>query len=628
MTSLFMRAFRRAAGSLIAACTVSVPLACMSGAADSTATQSAAAQSPAPGDRLAGAFKNLHQLRPDLAICRFTPLLVQSTKRGLKERGNAQLTARYLVLIARAFAFDQNYETSVKALSLAHALDPINQFATIYLADNLARVGRDKEARTLFEAVRKMAPENAIADTYLSVDALRSGDTRQAVEMGQQALKHKPGNGNWLQHQILGRAYAQRGFSDKGVNEYKQAIEQAPTAYYANLLTATVCAWEKKNNFADTSKQEVVLRAAGAVASEDPLWLAILGGLYSQRSDPFWASTLGNEKSNDKEARHCLQASVDCKRLEFKAFSTFVNYLIARKHLDSAWKCSQYVTNLMPNSYECCLLQGRVLTNQQKTAQARACFEKAVLLAPHVLRTHLELSDFLWRNNEHKAALAAMQNCADLLPSAPTSWSRLGEYHLQNGDWDKCKECFDKALQLLPPPSNELNLVAADELARVHAGLGVLAYHKSDRTQALKEAELWNKYKFVPELPVFLSIMKLRPGHIDMTKLMKTEKDAMQHAELADMLYQERQLQDCINEYGSALKLSPDDVYLHEYLFNVLTETGNWMGAANEDWTLSNKLISKIPHAIGDMQKKKKPASSGEKEEETGESPPESNDDK
>jgi len=64
-----------------------------------------------------------------------------------------------------------------------------------------------------------------------------------------------------------------------------------------------------------------------------------------------------------------------------------------------------------------------------------------------------------------------------------------------------------------------------------------------------------------------------------------------------------RQLKDTINEYRLALKEDPDSVDTHTFLLNALWEDNQWLAAAQEDWSLSNKLVFQLPSRIEEIKK-------------------------
>jgi tetratricopeptide (TPR) repeat protein len=547
-----------------------------------------------PADLLASGFAGVHALRPDTAIHCFTPLLIHAASKKLKEGSNAELTARYMLLIGRCFTFDQNFPAAVSALTIAHRLDPSNQSATVYLADNLIRNGEDTQAQALLADVKKLTPGNVIADTLLAAVKFRAGEYKEGLHFAQLGVNQKAGKTNWVAHHLLARCYARYGYKKESLDQLLIAAKLAPTPYYREILLATADAWQRKA-LSDSSVQREHLRAAGKIAPYDPLWSSIL------------ADDLGQKKESNKEAAQLYSQSVNCRRLDYKAFSSYAGHLRTTKQLASAWRVSQYITAMMPTYYECYVLQHGILEAQEKHAEAVRALEKAVQLAPRVVSVTLQLAGVYWKANEHDRAFSLLNKSLQLMPESAGLWQKLAEYQLETKQWQQAKTSFEKALSLLPPTvdGKRLNIVAAYDLGRVCAGLGTIAYHNNDGAEALRQAQAWNELKFVPELPGWLSIIQLRPGHLDTSKLLAKEKEAAQHAELGDMLLQNHQIADSIKEYKLAANLNPDDVDYHEYLLNAMTEQGNWLGAASEDWAVSNKLLGKVPHAIGEMGKKK-----------------------
>jgi tetratricopeptide (TPR) repeat protein len=259
-------------------------------------------------------------------------------------------------------------------------------------------------------------------------------------------------------------------------------------------------------------------------------------------------------------------------------------------------------------------LQASILQAQNRTAEARQNLEKALLLGPHVSACYIQLATLLWKENEKKAAVDTLERCVKIMPECSAAWQQLAEYYMDTKEFRAAEHAINAALAGMPPlqERHRLNLVASNQMALLSAGLGGISYRNNELAKALRQAELFNQLKFIPDLPDYLKVIKLRPGRIQPDKLLAKEREAAQHAELADMLFQTRQMADCIKEYKKAIELDPDDLDLQEYLFNATADSGNWMDSIGQDWTLSNKLISKGVKALSEMNKKK-PAESGDK---------------
>ena len=116
--------------------------------------------------------------------------------------------------------------------------------------------------------------------------------------------------------------------------------------------------------------------------------------------------------------------------------------------------------------------------------------------------------------------------------------------------------------------------------------------------EAVKNAGLFNQYKFLPHLPGYLSIIKIRPEKMTVSSVSTSENKTVNHVLLADMLFEARQYADCVREYRKAVELNPDDIAVHYYLLAALVESGNWIAAVQEDFIISHNIVSQVPNGI------------------------------
>ncbi|MGH9548676.1 MAG: tetratricopeptide repeat protein, partial [Terriglobales bacterium] len=330
------------------------------------------------------------------------------------------------------------------------------------------------------------------------------------------------------------------------------------------------------------------------------------------------AAALDTRRAAPKVTAELYQQSVSGHgRLVIKAFLQYAGYLKANKRTNDALDALAHAEQLAPWYADIYSLRGDLLAGQNRLDQAEEEYKKAIALQPRNGTYYALLANFYRDHGRVEDALAQMMRCTTVVPASGRAWLTLGDLYVKKGDWARAQTAYQSALALCPKANEQagLNVLSLDFNGKTHAGIGACFYKTNDYKKALQEAILFNSLKFDPKLPAYLKVMKVRPGRIDFAHLLAKEREAAEHAMVADMLAETRQLDDSAKEYRIAIELSPNDVDLHSYLLNIYTESGNWMGSAKEDWEISNKLMGKVPHELGKMfEEKKKKSPNGKTE--------------
>jgi tetratricopeptide (TPR) repeat protein len=541
-------------------------------------------------DHLQAAFAFLQKLQPDRAIACFTPLLIHAAGKGMKDKAAAQTTARYFILIGRSFLVDDNVPAAVQAFKAARALDPQNEFALAYLADNMSRAGQYSEARPLYKLLEEQNPCTLVAARTMALEDFRSGEFAKAKTKLQSAASLKKANADWKWHTIMGSVLSREGDTAAGAAHYKIAIELCPDPYGAKLVEGVADAWQQRFDL-----QEACMREAGKILPDDGQWRAgLAGALLAQQKKGAPVLALYSE-------------AVKAPRFTTKAVYGLGMYLNSEKKEQQALECAAYLRKLAPGNESLYRLEGQIYSSKNDTARAQACYEEMLRLHPHYVLSYTTYASFCQTNHLIDKELAILQKCVSVMPGCPYGWRLLGELRLTQGNWDEAKPCFENALKLVPPGAPITNPLAREEYSRCHAGLGACYYHANDRAKAQEQALAYNQLKYVPILPAILKLVVIRPNTIALSGMTKKDREVADYVMMADMLYQTHDYDDCIKEYKKAIELNPDDTDLHGYLYNAYNDSGNYIGAAQEDFKLSQKLMGKVPHAVGSMFEKKKP---------------------
>ena len=529
-------------------------------------------------DRLTAAFEHIKNVQPDKAIICLTPLLVHAANSNWKKPVTRKLLARYYCLLGRMLAVDDNCVASAQAQKIATLLDPDNEDASLYSTYLLLRIGRDDQAQPLLEASIKKAPSNLLAARQSALCLFREDRVNLAVTLLQNALKLKGAQNDWRIHQMLGRGYLRQGYTKRAIEELRTASKQA-NPYTSALLRATINSIDRKK-----PEQEQCLRDAARILPDDPVWQTNLAILYST--------------TTAQAAESLFKKALEERRLCIKSYVAYGNYENNLKRREQAERCLHHLELLVPWSEQTFNFKASLLANEQNNGGAIACYRAALKLHPHVASSYIVLADFLASHKMPEEALPILQRCAEIIPDVPAVWRRLGDAYILSKNWAKAAECYTKALSLTPQDHTGFNELALNELASINAGLAVCLYNTNDKKSAVEHAQTYNRFKFIPELPWYLKMIPITPGRIELSKMSAKEKACYSCALMADALSAKHQQEDCVKEYRNAVALNPDDVDLHTYLLEALTESGDWMGAAREDFETSNRMVQKMPDGI------------------------------
>lgn len=571
---------RLAAGIFTAFMAISTGLA-----QSACATAGQTGSSPQKATLLDRAFQDAYACRPDKAMRDLTPLLVHAARHGIKDKASAAQIARYMALIAKVMRFDDNDETGVRAFEIAHMLNPDDIEVTAQLAMVLNRVGREQEAEKLIKDIVAPNAGRSFACAWCYMGELFIVDNHAAAkEVILNALKTVPSSSkNFKMHLLCARAYSVLGLIKPAQRELELAIKYAPNEYYKSLDKCFLEIWKENQTSAIDS-----LRVAARCAPDDSAWKGILAQELSGRGEQ------GRE-----EATKLFREALQSKRFASRIIYMYVGFLNGRDQSQVQLRTLDNAQKMMPHNPEMHWQKGLVYQSIKDYERAEQELKKARELQPNNGRYINSLASLYVEQKHNDDAEKLLSESVARMPWMSQSWSKLGSIYLKAGKWPQAQQAYEKAVEFGIQPSPDVHEAILNEVANAHAAVGICFYKQGQLPGALEEAQKYNRFKFEPKLPDYLKIIKVRPGKIDLSKLEPAEKQCMQHVLLGDMLLQMHQLDDATNELKAALAVNPSSIDLHSYLLNVYSESGNWVGSAQEDWEISRNLVGKVPGEIG-----------------------------
>jgi tetratricopeptide (TPR) repeat protein len=526
-------------------------------------------------------FEYLTNWQCDKAILCFTPVFISQAK-DISNNEKRKPAARLIGLIGRAFQIDENDLAAEQCFYFASLLDPDNKVYPAIRADILARCGRIDESDRILKSLHAQPGDKLIVTTVLASKLNREMNSGPAIKLLNQALATASDTDNLSGAYLsLARGLARVGITSEAHKYFKLAAENSKSPYLSKLYSGLAA-----QSLFDAAAAKQCFEEAGKILPNDPGWLNCLA------SSPILS---------DDEKLQVKKRAANCPRLSTDALVGYARRLSMRKRNAEALACADYLQKLRPFSFEHHLMRAKILQSTGAVEAAEKEYRAALSAQPDSANLYLEVAQFYVENKNFEDAEKTYFAGVKCCPSAEFLWSSLAVLRLKEGRLDDAKKCAQHALQLLPAKADRLNVLQQNEFARMHAILGNYDYKANNIDASFDHAKIFNQFKLIPKLPPILRIMEVRPDRLQFAP--GPNAPAVKHIALADMLDEMRQLKDAIKEYRLALKEDPDSVDTHTFLLNVLWEDNQWLEAAQEDWSLSNKLVFQLPTRIEEIKK-------------------------
>ncbi len=513
---------------------------------------------------------DLLALRPDESIRHLCAPLNEALRKS-----DFKLAANIMRCIALSFRFDENDRAACQAALMATRLDPNNALAEFQAAEYLNRNGEQTLSESILEKIAEGKDERLAlrASAFL---AHQKGYTGKAMELMQRYLEKYPDD----QRTLLRLCYIYQNIDDRddAAISYKRLAELSDTEYLRQIYLGRAAEVENKLNDAIKAYQK-----AGNFLPYDPLWHSQLAAIF-----------LKQQKL--KEADYQLKQCFECSRLLSSAYS---NWAVKESFFGSSKQAHQaiaYIQELRPNASEIWLVNGIILERENRSKEAVESFRKSLSLNCH----NSSVYQHLLQAAEFSASTKRKELCkqwVDACPSSGLAAIELANAIARENDPAATRKAYEKARDLVRnrrPPSDPNYRIA---ICKMRAQLSVIYYKNKEKESALEEAKAFNSLR-----PESAANMGMRPPKIDLSKIKDKELKAAEHALLADVLSETRDLNDAEKEYREAIKQDPNDSMYHSCLLKVLLDKKDFAAAAAEDAKVSHQIVSHV----GDIFSKKK----------------------
>ncbi len=437
------------------------------------------------------------------------------------------------------------------------------------------RVGRLREAETIYRQILASDPNHHDAWHLLGLIASQVGDHQNGVECIQRALTLRP---DWTEaHFNLGNNWKRQGKLDLAIACYQRALQLKP-------------------DFADAHNN--------------------LGLAWREHGDL-------------EQAAACYQQALQLKPDFAEAHNNLGNVLAVQDKTDEAAACYQRALQLKPGYADGHNNLGNVLTRQGKLDRAVACYQRALQLKPDFAEAHNNLGNVFMDQGKPDEAAACYQRALELKTDYVEAHNNLGHVFNGRGELDKATACYRRALQLNPnyaPAHYSLGLVYQ---VRGDLNEAVACYRqalKRDPAYAEAHNNLGNALKDQGNLDeavaCCLRALELKPdlaeAHNNLGAAVREQgrpDDAIAcyrralelnpdlaeaHINLGDALREQGKLDAAVACFRRALELKPDSAVVHNSLGDAFTEQGK-LDAAVACYRRALELKPSYVSALGSL---------------------------
>ena len=437
------------------------------------------------------------------------------------------------------------------------------------------RVGRLREAETIYRQILASDPNHHDAWHLLGLIASQVGDHQNGVECIQRALTLRP---DWTEaHFNLGNNWKRQGKLDLAIACYQRALQLKPD--FADAHNNLGLAWREHEDLEQAAacyQQALQLKPDFAEAHNN------LGNVLAVQ-----------DKTD--EAAACYERALQLKPGYADGHNNLGNVLTRQGKLDRAVACYQRALQLKPDFAEAHNNLGNVFMDQGKPDEAAACYQRALQLKTDYVEAHNNLGNVFNGRGELDKATACYRRALQLNPNyAPAQYS-LGLVYQVRGDLNEAVACYRQALKRDPAH------------AKAHNNLGNALKDQGNLDEAV--ACCLRALELKPDLAEAhnnLGAAVREQGRPDdaiacYRRALELKPDlAEAHINLGDAFREQGKLDAAVACFRRALELKPDFAVVHNSLGDAFTEQGK-LDAAVACYRRALELKPSYVSALGSL---------------------------
>jgi tetratricopeptide (TPR) repeat protein len=133
---------------------------------------------------------------------------------------------------------------------------------------------------------------------------------------------------------------------------------------------------------------------------------------------------------------------------------------------------------------------------ENRWAEARQTYERALELKPDHPTLHFDLGNVLFQQGQDQAALKSFQRATQLNPEFAMAWHNLGSVYAHRGDWSNAAAALQRALDLVPTYADS-HFTLAEVLRQQGNNADAAVHEQAYRTHSKAEILLAKRDNFL-----------------------------------------------------------------------------------------------------------------------------------
>ena len=304
-----------------------------------------------------------------------------------------------------------------------------------------------------YKKILAQYPHHPDALHLLGVVAHQQGDSRTAIALIEQAIRHKPGDPFFYNN--LGAALREAGRQKDALANYQTALQLKPDYAEAAYNTGSVLL--------------VLGHPDQAIA-----WLEKAVGLQSDYVDAYTNLAVAYIRQNrPADAVVCCQRALAHHPGSTEALTNMGNALIALGKPQEAMACLQKAIALDGTNPQAFNNLGNAAADGGRIEEALGCYRRALEIDPLYSDAYNNMGICYQIEGCSKEALVAYQTAIRLKPDDPHAHHNLGNVHKELGKFDEAIEFYHQAI------------IRRHDLVDTHVNLGVTLEARGDSQAAM-----------------------------------------------------------------------------------------------------------------------------------------------
>jgi tetratricopeptide (TPR) repeat protein len=332
---------------------------------------------------------------------------------------------------------------------------------------------RIDEAASLTDDLLKSAPQDTEGLVLRGEIQLQQGKVDDSIQTLQQALHASSDNA--FAHYQLGIALRQKGKSQEGESELREAVRLSPSLYEAWRALGEIAAqrgdWSGLHNVALELKKIAPRAAEGYLfdatsrmnqndvsAEADLDQLVIIAPDKALGYVKLGQLRVMQKRLNDAETLYRQALSHEPGSIE--AVQGLADVDFRRNKADEALQLLKTTIEQNPNNAQLYVLQAQALIQNKQPGEAEKSLERSLRIDKQNVNAVMLLAQLQAGRGARDEAISSYQRAVEIAPNSAALQVALGGLYESAGDWQKAQTIYQKALSIQPDNPQAANNLA------------------------------------------------------------------------------------------------------------------------------------------------------------------------